>query len=124
MRSWRQFVIAIALMLALPLPAAVSCFAAEAQGSGADPACCKAMRMACGAENNPVSQGCCVKTTAVHRPEATAPKSHELNLTSADAGVLIPQTAGIGAGRDLRFVQQSQVHPPGHASPGITPLRL
>lgn len=124
MRTWRQLGIAIALMLALPFPAAVACFAAGTDGSAAEHACCGAMKMACEAESNPVSQGCCVKAAAVHRPEATTPKTYVLQRASADAGILVPAIAVANLRGASSVPLQHQDHPPGQPSPGAAPLRL
>jgi len=121
MKKLHQFVMAIAVLIALPfpLPSAMVCFLT---GSQAEHACCKRMQTSCDATSKPASAGCCEwKNTGSNLP-AISSRPVSLDQFTADAGPFIPLSTHNHLQSSSRLVKLS--YPPGPDPSGATHLRI
>ena len=114
MRNLRQFVVALAILIALPAPVAMSCFAAGLPDSSASHACCNKMAIACGMDKEPASPGCCEKRTASDQAQSIPPRQFRFDFGNAAASIhLFAQDMNLpSAFRPGRLVKRSSS---GHA---------
>src|SRR5450631_4139852 len=123
MRNLRQFVVALAILIALPAPVAMSCFAADLPGLSARHACCKKMAIACGMDKESASPECCVKRTVSDQAQSIPPRQFCFNLAKAAASIhLFAQDINLPSA--FRPAVWSEVHPPGTHLSATAPLRI
>jgi hypothetical protein len=121
MKKLHQLVMAIAVLIALPLPlpSAMLCFLT---GSQAQHACCRHMQTSCGAPDKSTSAGCCEPKTGSNHLPAVSPRPISFDQIAAGAGTLIPLVTGNNLQSPSRLIKLS--YPPGPAPSGGTHLRI
>jgi len=123
MRNLRQFVVALAILIALPAPVAMSCFAAGLPGLSATHACCKKMAMACRMDKKSASPECCEKRTASDQAQSIPPRQFCFDLAKTAASIrLFAQDMNLPSA--LSPAVCSENHPPGTHSSTSSPLRI
>jgi hypothetical protein len=124
MRRFHQFVLAIAVLLALPAPTAIACFIGASHGATAAHECCVKMETICGTASKSDSMGCCVRHVVSRQAEAISPKPFSLADAATHTGISIPIATGLSLRRASQFADWAQAHPPGPDLSALTPLRI
>jgi hypothetical protein len=120
MKRLHQLVMAIAVLIALPLPlpSAMLCFLT---GSLAGQACCKHMQVSCGSESKPASAGCCESKKINTNLPAVSPRPISFDQIASSA-IVIPLLAANHLQKISRPPTLS--YPPGLDPDGGTHLRI
>lgn len=124
MRKMHQFVLAIAVLIAMPSPTVLACFAEGPGGVSASHLCCKHMRMSCGSGSMSDSQRCCVRATGASQSEAMPPDPYSLEKGISGRISELPLDASASLSQSSRLMEWSQTHPPGPDLSGSTHLRI
>jgi len=124
MQKMHQFVLAIAVLIAMPSPMVMACFAGGSGGVSASHSCCKQMRMTCGSGRMSDSQRCCVRTTGVSQSQAMPPDPYSLEKGINGRVSDLPLDVRASLSHASRLMEWSQTHPPGPDISGSTHLRI
>jgi hypothetical protein len=123
MRNLRQFVVALAILIALPAPVAMSCFAAGLSGVSAKHACCEKMAITCGMDKESASPGCCIKRTVSDQAQSIPPRQFRFDFAKVAASIQL-FALDMNLPSVFRPAVWSEDHPPGTHSSATAPLRI
>ena len=124
MRKMHQLVLAIAVLIALPSPTVMACFAGGTGGFSASHSCCKRMQMSCTSGSMSDSQRCCVRATGASQSEAMPPDPYSIEKGINGRVSELPLDVSASLSQASRLMEWSQTHPPGPDLSGSTHLRI